>query len=126
MPASAFVLRVALPVPLPRLFDYLPPAGEAVDGGWVGCRVRVPFGPRELVGVVAGVGAADPSAPDPKPALARLDFEPLFEGELLRSLHWLAGYVHAPSGRRYSRSRTSPSTTSDARSTPSQPVLTQT
>ncbi|HWI24416.1 MAG TPA: primosomal protein N', partial [Lysobacter sp.] len=98
MPPSAFVLRVALPVPLPRLFDYLPPAGEAVDGGWVGCRVRVPFGPRELVGVVAGVGAADPSAPDPKPALARLDFEPLFEGELLRSLHWLAGYVHAPLG----------------------------
>jgi len=98
MPPSASVLRVALPVPLPRLFDYLPPAGEAVDGGWVGCRVRAPFGPRELVGVVAGVGAADPGAPEPKPVLARVDFEPLFEGELARSLHWLAGYVHAPPG----------------------------
>ncbi|HWI24928.1 MAG TPA: primosomal protein N', partial [Lysobacter sp.] len=98
MPVSDPVLRVALPVPLPRLFDYLPPAGEAVDDGWVGCRVRVPFGPRELVGMVAGVGAADADAPDPKRALARLDFEPLLTGELARSLHWLAGYVHAPLG----------------------------
>ncbi|EIM02888.1 hypothetical protein, partial [Rhodanobacter sp. 115] len=38
MPA---VLRVALPVPLPSLFDYLPPAtGQAVPGS----RVLVPFG----------------------------------------------------------------------------------
>src|SRR3546814_8745270 len=58
MSADASVLQVALPVPLPRLFDYRAPAGLAAAPDLVGCRVRVPFGPRELVGVVAGVGTA--------------------------------------------------------------------
>lgn len=44
------ILRVALPVPLPRLFDYLPPADAKPVA--VGQRVRVPFGPRELCGLV--------------------------------------------------------------------------
>jgi primosomal protein N' (replication factor Y) len=98
MPPIAPVLRVALPVPLPRLFDYLPPPGEVADAGWAGCRVRVPFGSRELVGVVAGLGAPDPQAPEARPALARLDPLPLLAGELAASLHWLAGYLHAPLG----------------------------
>jgi primosomal protein N' (replication factor Y) (superfamily II helicase) len=98
MPPTASVLRVALPLPLPRLFDYLPPAGGAPDPAWVGCRVRVPFGPRELVGVVAAVGPADEGAPEPRRVLALLDPEPLIGGELSRSLHWLAAYVHAPLG----------------------------
>ncbi|MDP3417219.1 hypothetical protein, partial [Falsiroseomonas sp.] len=46
-------LRVALPVPLPRLFDYAPPARAAIDPGWIGCRVRVPFGRSTAIGVVA-------------------------------------------------------------------------
>ena len=44
MPSAPDILRVALPVPLPREFDYLPPAGQAAGPGWLGCRVRVPFG----------------------------------------------------------------------------------
>ena len=55
MPADTPILQVALPVPLPRLFDYRAPAGVAAQPAHVGCRVRVPFGPRELVGVVAGM-----------------------------------------------------------------------
>lgn len=47
-------LQVALPVPLPRLFDYRAPA--PVGPSDVGRRVRVPFGPRTLVGIVASVG----------------------------------------------------------------------
>ncbi|MBW8311873.1 MAG: hypothetical protein K0M64_07525, partial [Rhizobium sp.] len=60
------VLRVALPVPLPRDFDYRPPAGQMADAGWVGCRVRVPFGrgTGEQVGVVVGVGGP-PGRPPP-------------------------------------------------------------
>ncbi|MEE7547792.1 hypothetical protein HF319_12760, partial [Xanthomonas sp. Kuri4-1] len=57
MPACLPTLRVALPVPLPRLFDYLPPPGAA-PAEPVGCRVRVPFGSRELVGVVVEPGEA--------------------------------------------------------------------
>ena len=90
------VLQVALPLPLPRLFDYRAPDATTADD--VGRRVRVPFGPRELVGVVAGVGPAGPDAPELRPILERLDAAPLLHGELLASLHWLARYTHAPLG----------------------------
>ncbi|RDZ27524.1 primosomal protein N' [Lysobacter silvisoli] len=96
--SSAPLWRVALPLPLPRLFDYRPAGDAAAGADDVGTRVRVPFGQRELVGVVADTGPADPDAPAAKPALARLDPEPLFHGELLESLRWLARYTHAPLG----------------------------
>ena len=95
------VLRVALPVPLPRLFDYLPPAGLAPSGALsdtVGHRIRVPFGKREVVGVVAATGPADGDAPELRAALGLLDDRPLLGGELLASLRWLARYLHAPPG----------------------------
>ncbi len=95
MPACLPTLRVALPVPLPRLFDYLPPPGAA-PAEPVGCRVRVPFGSRELVGVVVEPGEADPDGL--RAALAWADPQPLLAGELARSLHWLARYTHAPLG----------------------------
>ena len=89
------VLRVALPLPLPRLFDYLPPD----DGtGVVGGRVRVPFGSRSLVGVVAEIGPADPGLGELRQAESLLDETPLLQGELLDSLRWLARYTHAPLG----------------------------
>ena len=59
MPASRPVLRVALPVPLPRLFDYLPPAGVDPASVAVGQRLQVPFGARELCGIVVGHGVAE-------------------------------------------------------------------
>src|SRR5690625_5193649 len=84
------ILRVALPVPLPQLFDYLPPArGRAVVGG----RVRVPFGPGQRIGLVAAV--ADHSTwpgGQLKRAHAALDTMPLLEGELLASLQWAGDY----------------------------------
>ncbi|HEY4529789.1 MAG TPA: primosomal protein N' [Luteimonas sp.] len=92
------VLRVALPLPLPRLFDYAPPAGGEARAGDVGRRVRVPFGPRELVGVVAATGVADGGAPALREALDWLDAAPLLHGELLASTQWLARYLHAPLG----------------------------
>lgn len=46
------VLGIAIPSPLRRLFDYRP-CRKAPSGGWQpGIRVRVPFGRRQLVGVV--------------------------------------------------------------------------
>ncbi len=93
------VLRVALPVPLPRLFDYLPPGDGPIDGpAEVGCRVRVPFGSRSVVGVVVGVGPPEPGVAELREAEAVLDPQPLLQGELLESLRWLARYSHAPLG----------------------------
>ena len=99
-PAGAETIwRVALPLPLPRLFDYCPVVGHVATAADIGRRVRVPFGSRELVGVVAEVAAADASGSAAlKQALAILDPAPLFAGELLDSLRWLARYTHAPLG----------------------------
>ncbi len=96
MPDCLPTLRVALPVPLPQLFDYLPPAGAACADP-VGRRVKVPFGPRELIGVVVEPGTSTDAA-NLRPALAWVDPQPLLVGELARSLHWLSRYTHAPLG----------------------------
>ena len=48
--ATTPVLKVAVNVPLSRLFDYLPPA--VGDCPVPGSRVRVPFGRRNEVGLV--------------------------------------------------------------------------
>ncbi|TXH77737.1 MAG: primosomal protein N' [Lysobacteraceae bacterium] len=100
MPASDSVLRVALPLPLPRLFDYRPPVStDLAIQNRTGCRVRVPFGARSLVGIVVETGAPDPSlTAELRAAEAWLDSDPLLQGELLESLHWLARYCHAPLG----------------------------
>ncbi len=91
-------LRVALPLPLPRCFDYLPPPARRAEDAMIGCRVRVPFGSRELVGIVESIGPPTPDAPELKQALALLDHEPLLDGELLATLRWAARYYHAPLG----------------------------
>jgi primosomal protein N' (replication factor Y) len=89
--------QVALPLPLPQAFDYLPANGMPAREDAVGGRVRVPFGNRELIGIVTGIGPAQGSA-GLRAVLAQLDPEPLFHGELLQSLRWLARYTHAPLG----------------------------
>ena len=52
--ATSMIVRVALPLPLPQTFDYLPGSGVAQPG----CRVRVPFGHSRKVGVVLEATAA--------------------------------------------------------------------
>ena len=83
-------LQVALPVPLPRMFDYLSPEGDGPTVA-VGCRLKVPFGNRELVGMVEGIGTVQDPAPL-REALQWLDGPPLLGGELYASLRWLARY----------------------------------
>ena len=97
MQAPRSVLRVALPVPLPRLFDYLPPPGIDAASVAIGQRLLLPFGTRQLCGVVVGHGEAEGGI-EPKPALGLPEPMPLLEGELLASLQWLANYLHAPLG----------------------------
>ena len=90
------ILHVALPVPVPRLFDYLP--AVATTPAPVGARVRVPFGARVLTGVVAGHGATDEGSVAGLRTAEALDADPLLRGELLESLRWLARYTHTPLG----------------------------
>ena len=53
--SMSVVLRVAIPVPLPKLFDYLPPA---VGTAQPGSRVLVDFGRTRMVGCSGPVSDA--------------------------------------------------------------------
>ena len=93
------VLRIALPVPLPTLFDYLPPAnGEAVAGS----RVLVPFGRGKSVGVVVATNVeAHVGSARLKRVLRVLDHAPLLDAELMQTLAWAADYWLGAPGEAY-------------------------
>lgn len=91
-------LKVALPVPLLGLFDYLPPADACVGSDWIGCRVEVPFGARQLIGWVSAIGDADTPPESLKRVIRRIDPEAIVSQELLGSLRWTAQYYQAPLG----------------------------
>lgn len=91
------IIDVAVPVPLRQTFSYTCESMLAV-----GVRVSVPFGRRQLVGVVtasyADPPAADEAAQSLKPVSEVLDEKPLFDSTLLSLTDWLANYYHHPIG----------------------------
>ncbi|MGM0631716.1 MAG: primosomal protein N' [Pseudomonadota bacterium] len=97
------LLRMAVPSPLRRSFHYLPPAGTTPEELLCyrpGIRVRVPFGRREVTGILLAV---EHNAPDVEPsklreALAVLDEEPLLPAHLLKLCLWAADYYQHPVG----------------------------
>jgi primosomal protein N' (replication factor Y) len=92
------VLRVALDTPLRRLFDYLPPRDSGVDAQ-PGARVRVPFGRRQLTGVVQSVAEKSELPRDKlKHVLEVIDTEPVLDARVLELLEFAASYYHHPLG----------------------------
>lgn len=93
------ILRVAVPSPLRQLFDYLPPADCPPQALRPGVRVRVPFGRRQLIGVlIAMAERSDIAEGQLKAASEVLDDDPVFTPNLLALLHWAADYYCAPLG----------------------------
>ena len=93
-------VRVLLPLPLGAPYDYLVPAGmEAPPPGML---VRVPLGPRQMVGVVWD---ADPDADDAvtdagrlKPVLETVRELPALDAPMRRFVDWVARYYLRPPG----------------------------
>jgi primosomal protein N' (replication factor Y) len=94
------VLKVAIPCPLRRSFDYLPPAGVDAMQLQKGSRVKVPFGPRQsVIGYLLGVGISDIANPlQLKPAHAILDEPSLLSADDCAILTWASRYYHYPLG----------------------------
>lgn len=94
------LLRVAVPSPLYRAFDYLPPAGMSAADVPPGVRVEVPFGRQSLVGVVMET-RTHTEVPEAKLRRAKrvLDAEPLIGEELIYLARWAAEYYRAPLGQ---------------------------
>ena len=98
MPHDQPVWRCAVPTPLRRLFDYLPPQGWSGDIE-PGSRVRVPFGHRTLVAVVVSQSTTSdlPSA-RLRHCTAVLDTTPLYSATLKQLVQWAAEYYQHPVG----------------------------
>ncbi|CAL1241677.1 primosomal protein N' [Candidatus Methylocalor cossyra] len=93
------VLKIAVPVPVPGVFDYLPPPSVDLDRLRPGVRVEVPFGRRRKIGLLLSVASS--SALDPgrlREAVAVLDEAPLFAAVDLELLVWASRYYHYPVG----------------------------
>ena len=89
------ILRIALPTPLRRLFDYLPP--DAVDPKTLapGVRVRVPFQSRTLVGFLIEV-VKETTVPfhKLKKATEIIDTLPILPQDIFQLCEWSSQYYH--------------------------------
>ena len=91
MPAP--ILQVALPSPLRRLFDYRAPTGIRADELQAGLRVSVPFGNRQMTGLIAGItDHSSVPANKLKHASELLDHSPLLPDSLWQLCLWTASY----------------------------------
>ena len=94
--SSSQFLRVAVPTPLRRVFDYLPVVGA--DAPVAGTRIRVPFGRRQVIDSAGDRRQQQLAGKQLKTALEYLDSEPLFSAELFKTLLWASDYYQHPIG----------------------------
>jgi primosomal protein N' (replication factor Y) (superfamily II helicase) len=93
------ILQVAIPAPLATLFDYLPPLNAPSQQWTPGLRLLVPFGRRQLLGILMGVTAhSDHALARLKRVDAVLDAVPLLTALDLKLIAWAAGYYQQPLG----------------------------
>jgi primosomal protein N' (replication factor Y) (superfamily II helicase) len=93
------ILKIALPVPLRKSFDYAAPLELDVQTLVPGQRVRVPFQKRQLIGLYLGV--QEHTRIDPKKLKAIdevLDQTPILPPEIMKLCLWAADYYHYPIG----------------------------
>lgn len=91
------VLKVAVNVPLSRLFDYLPSSGTPCPEP--GARVLVPFGRRRQVGLVlAHADTSDLPASKIRRAVENLDEQPLLGAADRWLISFTSDYYHHPIG----------------------------
>ena len=88
------IARVTLEIALRKEFDYLVPE-EFQDRVEIGSRVKVPFGPRKVMGVVTGLPAQSEHA-KLKPILGVVGKGSFVTPKVLELARWMAGYYCCP------------------------------
>lgn len=103
--ASDLFVQVAIATPLYTCFDYRLPSSSkegfehADSQTLVGCRVRVPFGRREVTGVIMAVSEhSTVPANKLRHVLTVIDTEPVLQKPILDLLNWAAQYYAHPVG----------------------------
>lgn len=90
------ILRIALDLPLPRLFDYLAPEASTSD---IGYRVSVPFGRSLRIGVIVDwIASSEQPIDKLKPVTAILRDIPPLPTDWLTLCEFCARYYQAPLG----------------------------
>ena len=93
------ILRIAVPVPLHRFYDYLLPPDAVSNQLLLGIRIKVPFGKREVIGILVEISTtSDVPHSKLKPATEIIDTQPLFSPSVLQLLRWASDYYHYPLG----------------------------
>lgn len=108
------LIRVALPVPLYREFDYLPSSNKSNSANTltdtasnvaalppIGCRVQVSFGRQTLIGIVVDhIDSNQSDVPLNKLKAIKqvIDTDPILDLQMLSLARWLASYYHYPLG----------------------------
>lgn len=99
MNSPVIILRVAIAVPLLRLFDYLVPDASVINNLRPGIRLKVPFGSHTKIAYLVEVDSkSDLPLAKLKAILAILDPAPLLSGQDLQLLQWASRYYHHPLG----------------------------
>ncbi|MGR8999722.1 MAG: primosomal protein N' [Gammaproteobacteria bacterium] len=93
------IFRVAIPVPVYRLFDYLAPDDVELDNIKPGVRLEVPFGLGKKIAVLLEIARdSELDASKLKRVVRILDHKPLLSAKDLRLLDWASNYYHHPLG----------------------------
>lgn len=93
------ILRLAIPSPLRRLFDYLPPEGTKAEELKPGIRILAPFGRRDVIGILVEVTQESQFDQNKlKRAKQLLDEIPPLPDHLFHMARWAASYYQHPEG----------------------------
>ncbi len=100
MPELDSLVRVAVPVPLYRMFDYRVPQEQKMPE--IGARVWVPFGRRNLIGIVVETGVhTDVAATKLKYLDEVVDQQALLPDDVMQLADWITRYYVSSPGMAY-------------------------
>ena len=88
------IARVTLEIALRKEFDYLIPR-ELEPGVEVGTRVKVPFGPRQVLGCITALVEESPQT-NLRSILKVLGTQSLVTPKILKLARWIADYYCCP------------------------------
>jgi primosomal protein N' (replication factor Y) len=93
------ILKIAVPCPLYKTFDYRLPQSLSDHGIVAGMRVRVPFGRQRIIGIIIEeIMHSDVPPEKLKSIISVLDQHNLLSSEILKLLLWAARYYVHPLG----------------------------
>ena len=95
MTDALHILKVALDVPLDRVFDYKTDNPNTQIGQYV----VVPFGARKMIGVVVGVSDTTSIESKKLKSIIRLDPEVIFDEQSFKLFQFCSQYYHYPLGQ---------------------------